>query len=364
VLDPDGSNATVSFTPTVAGTYEFSLVVNDGGRDSVAVESTVNIFNVDADLVHRLEGYIGDIEFSKALNALVYLSSADGDLHIMNVADFSETTVALPYSAYRVGISPDGLFAAVSHAGMASLVDLTLGTAIDSQTYPADWGDIVLDSNQRAHLVPVRDQWVDFVSLDFANDLVSEVGAARANTQLRMHPLSDWVYGADRGLSPSDFEKWDVSLFPSTSLGDSPYHGDFSISGNIWISETGDQLLVAGANRFLASADPMLDMTHTGVIADDIVIEWADHSAERGEWVVATSGQSGLALKHLLIYYEDVLLAQQKSVGVEAIPTDAAPISSTPRYVFFNDDGTQVIAIIEAISGLANDPFAVQISTP
>ena len=362
-LAPVLTDPTVSFTPVVAGVYELELVVDDGDRQSAITRSTVNVFDASANLVHRLEGAIDDVEFSKAMNSLVYLSSLDDDLHILDVSDFSERTIPLPQKAFRLGVAPDGLFASVSHAGMASLVDLTLGNVTDTQTYPDDWGDIVLDHNHRAHLVPIRDQWSYLVSLDFAGDQSDLLYGARAGTQVRMHPVSNWVYGADRGLSPSDFEKWDVSTFPSTSLGDSPYHGDYAISGDIWISETGDRLLVAGGNTFRSSSDPILDMTYSGRISDDIFPDWADHSSERNEWVIANSESAGHpTLNQVLVYYDDAFFNHLRYTTTDPIPTAIEAVTSTPHKVFFNDDGSAVIVVLEGIG--ITDPFAVQVSAP
>lgn len=362
-LDPDGGNATVAFVPTIAGTYEFELVVNDGVRSSNPIDISVNVFDPGSDLVHRLPGNVDDIEFSKSLNALVYLSSLDDDLHILDVSDFSETTIALPQQAFRVGIAPDGLRAAVSHSGMASLIDLVQAEILDTQSYTAQWGDIVLDRNDRAHLVPVRDQWVEFYTLDFATDSVSELFGARADTQLRMHPVFDWIYGADVGLSPSDIEKWDASTFPTLRRGDSPYHGDFPFSGNIWISEDGERLFAASGNTFRSSADALLDMTYAGSVSESVFAIWADHSQERGEWAVATNIWTNTPdLREKIVYFEDVFSGLLRSESSAPVPTHLRENPSTPRFVFFNDDGSRVIAVIEALD--LDDPVAVQIITP
>ena len=362
-IAPSLDQPVLAFSPSVPGVYAFELVVNDGERSSAVSHSTVNVFDTGADLVHRLQGSVDDAEYSRSLNALVYLSSVDGNLHILDLADFSSRVVTMGQPAFRVGVAPDGLFAAVSHKGTVSLVDLTQGVVTDTQSYPADWGDIVLDHNYRAHLVPIRDQHSDFVSIDFTTNQSDLSGGPYAGTQVRMHPVNNWVYGADRGLSPSDFEKWDVSTFPGSYLGDSPYHGDYAISGNLWISEDGDRILVAGGNTFRSSSDPLLDMTYSGAIADAIRPDWADHSTERNEWVVVNSDSTGVPpLTEVLVYYEDMFFNHLRYTTTAPIPTPAGDVPSTPRMAFFSDDGTAVIALIEA-SGIT-DGFAVQLTSP
>ncbi|MEM6302688.1 MAG: PKD domain-containing protein, partial [Pseudomonadota bacterium] len=261
---PDASNAdlssltgsTLAFTPDAPGTYEFELQVNDGVRNSPVARATVNAFALNADLVHRLEGDLSDVEYSKSLNALILVDELT--LRLISLSDLSEQRLELPLPGYRVGLSPDGEFAVVSHAASASLISLTTLSILDTQDNAVNWGDIVLDHNNVAHLVPNTSRFSDLISLNFATDEVSSLWFARGGTQIRVHPIENWIYGADNNVTPMDFEKWDVSTFPPTSIGDSPYHGDYAIGGNIWISEDGDRAVVAGGNTFNLSSDPNL----------------------------------------------------------------------------------------------------------
>lgn len=359
-LNPgDMTASSLTITPTVPGSYDFELVVSDGVRQSPAAKVTVNAFAAGESLVHRLQGDIVDAEFSKALNAVVYLSG--NEMHLLNVSDFSKTVIDVSQQPYRVGVSPDGLFAAVSHAGMASLVDLSSENVADTQAYTDDWGDIVLDHNNRAHLVPNRDQWSYLYSLDFAANQSTQIYGPYAGTQIRMHPVQNWVYGANRGLSPSDFEKWDVSTFPSSSLGDSPYHGDYGISGDIWISEDGDRLVVAAGNTFNASADSSVDMTYAGGLPDSVFVGWADHSTERNEWVVVAADLQYRddPLENMLVFYEDMFFNQVEAMNFAPIPTSNGPASTSASRVFYSDDGSQVILLLQG-DGLL-EPYAVQV---
>lgn len=359
-ISPSGTDSTnLQFTPNVAGTYEFNLQVTAGSRSGALVQATVNVFETTDSLVHRLAGDIADIEYSKSMNAAVFVSDSDLKLHIVALDDFSETVVQLPRRGYRIGISPDGHFAAVSHSGLASLIDLDAGEVIDSQPYGEDWGDIVLDINRRAHIVPYRDQWSNLVSIDFAADQASGASGARANTQLRLHPNGLWIYGADVGLSPSDFQKWDATTFPAVGLGDSPYHGDYAINGNIWISETGNKLLVSGANAFHSSSNPALDMTYAGRLSDTIGVVWADHSEETGEWALTTSPSSD-PLDGKIIFYEGQFLNRSYTLPVETIPSTVGGIPASATKVFQSDDGSEVIVLLEGATG--TDRFAIQIT--
>ena len=359
VSEPAGSNLvlattageTAEFVPTVAGVYEFDLTVNDGERTSSASRVSVNTYNTGADVVHRLEGGITDVEYSKSQNTLVFLGTAEQALHLLDLGDFTERTVELPQAAYTVAVSPDGLFAAVSHDQLVSLIDIQAGTVTDSQANAVQWGDVVLDHNYRAHVIPNRDQWVRLYSMDFAADVTeTHTGfSARARTQIRMHPIENWVYGADRGLSPSDFEKYDVASIPAVMIGDSPYHGTYSIAGNIWISESGDRLLVRGGSTFFSSSDPMTDMTYAGSLPDNASAVWADHSATTDEWAVLTYCQSGCAPGTLqLALYTGEFLNEVERRDLAPVETATQSYATSATQVFQNADGTAMIIVLDA----------------
>ena len=360
---PSGmASDTLEFAPGVAGVYEFELRVNDGARTSAPAKATVNVHEADATLVHRLTEAVTDAAYSAPLHSLVYLSGFGGNLHILDVGDWSERTVALPELARRVGLSPDGTMAAVSHSGLASLVDLQSAARVDGQAYPADWGDIVLDHDNRAHVIPFRDQWVSIHSIEFDADRSRPSGMPYADAQLRMHPSRNWIYIASRGLSPSGFGKYDASGFPTITETGSPYHGDYPISGNIWISEDGDRLLVAGGASFHASADPNTDMTYAGRLPQHFPIQWADHSTESKEWAVVTNDfENNRGTVSKLAIYTDQHLNEVSMHDLAVIPTSYnSGAATSATHIFHSEDGSQVILLLKG-SGLLNS-FAVQVS--
>ncbi|MCZ0942868.1 MAG: hypothetical protein OXJ53_07425 [Gammaproteobacteria bacterium] len=215
ILSPDAlKGSVVRFSATAAGTYEFKLRVNDGERESPVARSTVNVFERDASLVHRLDHAIADAEYSASLHALVYLSADANEIRILDLSDLTQRSVALDHPPRRVGLSPNGLMAAVSHSGVVSLVDLRAGVKTGVQTFPAEWGDIILDGRSLAHLVPFRDQWVSLHSLDFASDLAADQGPVAAGSKMRMHPTEDLMYVLDS----SELKKFNVSRFPPVEL--------------------------------------------------------------------------------------------------------------------------------------------------
>lgn len=368
---PVGSSAVIQgsstnmlqFIPDVAGVYEFELTVSDGERTSQVARSSVQVAAESDNLVLRLEGYVIDSEYSEALDVLAYVTYPDRTLRLLNLADLTTQEVPLTRNGFDVGISPDGLHAAISHAGMASLVDLQTGTVIDTQIFDADWGDIVLDHSLRAHLIPNRRQWVELYTLDFAADQWDSLDfIVWRDGRIRMHPTEDWLYVANRGLVPDRVLKYDVSTMPASYVGRSDTPGFTDVAGDAWISEDGDNLLAASGNRFHTVADPTLDMTMSDSFADNTVALSADHSTESDEWVVVTrpGTTSDPNLDYKMLIFSDVNMERLDLRDLEPILHDGESTPTIGQYVSFSDDGSRIIVLLSG-DELYN-PFAVQIS--
>ena len=200
-----------------------------------------------------------------------------------------------------------------------------------------DWGDIVVDNNRVGYTVPRRDQWVKFLAIDFDNDIVHVGPTARARTQLRIMPDGSAVYGANRGLSPSDIERFTVSNLERISWRDSPYHGHYYMAGNLWIDEAGDTILVAGGSVFSTSENRNDDMVYEETLAPLGYPSWADHSEEEGRWVVIQN--DGIR------FYSDTTYNQVSTQMVDSIFFDSPVNDPSLDSVYYSQDGQSLIVI-------------------
>lgn len=351
------------FTPAVAGRYVISVTASDGVRESGPHLVTIHVAGSGDSMVYRLDGHPTDAEFSKSLNMFVYIADARNELRLLRLDDMSEVRVALPRVAHAVGISADGLTAAVSHPGLASMVDLETGSVLRTVEYSADWGDIVLDRRGRAHIVPNRDQSTNMISIDFDLGTAVDGGRTRADSRLRLHPNGDWAYLATRDISPSRMEKWLLTGMPAYIDRPSPYHGDYAVSGDVWISEDGDEILAASGHVFAASADPSVDMYHLDTLQGGAFVFWADHSTERNVWAVGQQavGAGGRVVGRIN-YYSDTTFEQAGGWDIPSADGPAGPVISQPVRVFFTEDGQTTLAVSDNYTFA--DRWALHISGP
>lgn len=213
-----------------------------------------------------------DAEYSKALNAVVMVSSWPRNaLYVYDVATGVGREAALSKPPTAVSVAPDGLSAAVGHDALITCLQLL---TVGEPTAPAPVVlnvstrvlDIVLDGRGSVHALPAADQWESVHSVDIATntETLDSHGFLYAGTLGRLHPSGDYLYTADNGLTPSDIQKYDIRTGAATRLYDSPYHGDFSMCGNVWMKEDGTTLYTRCGNTFRSSTIPAQDMVYTG----------------------------------------------------------------------------------------------------
>lgn len=342
----------ISFTPAVPGAYVFNVTGSDGVREAAPRTVTVNVSAGGESLVYRLAGGSSDAEYSAPLNKLVYLS--EDTLRLVSLSDFSEVRVGLPREGFRVAVSPDGRRAAVSHTGMVSLVNLETGALVSSLEIPSDWGDIVLDRRYAAHVLPDLGQWVDIVSANFSTGNYVAAYGARAGSQMAIHPNGDWAFSATRDTSPSSFDKWDLTAAPVSRIGQAPRDGMYDIGGNQWVSEDGDRILVVYGHVFRSTADPAADLLYVATIADSDFVGWADHSAERNEWVIVVGAAVYDPALASIAYYSDTTYERTGELRVGPVPGPSGPAEGFPKKVFFSADGARTMVLTQSVT-LADD---------
>jgi hypothetical protein len=239
-----------------SGTHSATIAIQTDASANATVGVAVNHYD---DAV-TLDFAIADAEYDSNNDAWVVVSQNPSELHVIDAEAQTYQSVSLSVTPQCVSVRSDGAFAAVGHNGYVSYVNLATRTV--DQTYPvtADALDIVLATNDWVYVFPRQSYQI------------------YAGTLAKIHPSGDYIYGADNGLSPSDFEKYDIRAGAADYMYDSPYHGDYDFDGDIWISDDGSRLFARSGNVFNASDDPQTDMTYAGSLDGVDVVKWAQHS--------------------------------------------------------------------------------------
>ncbi len=302
-----------------------------------------------------------DAEYSKTLDKIVMVSSVPSNqLHIYNPVTNVDTAVALNLAPSSVSVSPDGLFAAVGHNAWISYVNLSTGTLIKTVPVTADVLDIVLAGNGYAYAFPRIDQWVQIhaVNLSTGAETLGTGMSIYAGTKGKLHPGGTSIYGADNGISPSDIEKYDITAGGSAYLYDSPYHGDYAMCGDLWISEDGFRIFTKCGNVFNATSLQATDMYYAGALQNLSLIRSLSHSSTTGKVIAIPDNGYGVtsADTEVRVFTYNFLTFDQ-SYALPHFVVGANQYAGHGRFVFYNSNGSKAFVVLQAdaTSGMLYD---------
>jgi len=343
-----GAAATASFAPDLAGQYLVSLVVSDPGATLPEQVVTVTAYPALARLDHR----VLDAEYSKALEAIVMIDEAPNALYVYAPATKAEKKVLLPLPPTAVSVSPDGLFAVVGHNAFVTHVDLTAGRIIKTWPVAAVLGDVVVAGNGYAYLFPVTPSFDTIHSLNLSTGAEVATGSfiGFEGTRARLHPDGTAIYGADNYVSPADIRKFDITGGATVTGYDSPYHGDYPMCGDLWLSEDGARIFTACGNVFRATSTRATDMTYAGALEATTSVRHLADSAAAGEVLAVPSTGffgTGHEDEQLLVFASD-FLTRKPSVPVSPFITPAGTFTGHGRFVFWSADASRRYALVQA----------------
>jgi hypothetical protein len=236
---------------------------------SAADLATATITATASVSIRALDHRVVDAEVSTATGRIITVSANPSQLNIIDPETGTAQTVALQYAPLSVSVAPDGSRAAVGHDGYLSNVNLTTRVVDGVHAVSVIAGDVVMGGNGYAYVFPANVQWTNIRSVRLATGAVTvQTGSSiYGGTVAKLHPSGSYIYGANRGLSPSDFEKYDVRGGTAAYMYDSPYHGDYSFAGDVWPFEDGSRLIARSGNLFRASEVGTEDLTYAGSLS-------------------------------------------------------------------------------------------------
>ncbi len=359
----DTTTVTVSVDRTgmTTGTHNATLTFHGPEQQDVTVAVAIAHF---VNELTALNYQIIDAEYDRAHDVIVAVSASPNQLVIRDPETGDETAVALSLAPACVSIQPGGAQAAVGHDGYFSLVDLGVGAVTRTYAVTTNAVDIVLATNGYCYVFPRTDQWETIRCINLATGVETTSGgySIYAGTVAKLHPSGEYMYGADNGLSPSDFEKYDIRSGTATVMYDSPYHGDYAFSGDIWISDDGQRLFARSGNVFRASTVRAEDMTYNGSLAGATYLKWVEQSSAANLVLALPAATYSTPAASVIRVYNSGFLSFQ---GLHALPQFLVPngqgggtlCNAFGQYVFIDQAGTRFHTLVRAASGsgLLND---------
>lgn len=337
--------------------YDLEIFIQNNTNQSTSLPVQINHFKDDK---WNIEGEVIDAEYDRTNDVLVLVTEGPNELQVFNFSNNTVQKVALNIPPKCVAVGLNGDYAAVGHNGSFSYLNLSTMEVSEIYSVTANAFDIVLAPNNWVYVFPQEGQWNSIRCVQLSNGAESpNTGRSiRERTKVKLHPSGNYIYGADNGLSPSDVEKYDLTNGTAEYLYDSPYHGDYNINGEIWISDDGNRLFAKSRNVFKSSTNEESDMTYNGQLSGENNIKTLDHSsaAQKIYTVNYTGGFWESTPNNQIRKYNSEFLTFEGTIELPGflIPDGNGGgnfYDSEGHFGFFNASGTKYHVLVKAADG-------------
>lgn len=177
------------------------------------------------------------------------------------------------------------------HYGWIAEIDLETGEHTRTLEINEDPYDIVAIDAGFLVVASGSGQWDEIRSYDLETGANVGTASIRQRSRLALHPGQTRVYAANTDLSPSDIERFDIDPATGalTDRGDSIYHGDHPMGGNVHVHPAGALLVTRGGGVYTSDPDREQDMLFVRTLDFGLVQAVAFDEAHAG---LLTAGAS------------------------------------------------------------------------
>lgn len=340
---------TPTFSCTEEGTYTVRLTAStpyNSASDDLSIDCSAPRQVLPANLV--------DAEYSLALDRYVLVASGPATLHLHDPASGTSTSVNLSHTPTAVSVSPNGLRAAVGHGGYVSTVNLQTMAVIATYSMTMNVGEIVYGADNRIHCFE-RAGFTSYkvYTINTTTNAISnnnEIVWADSYTRARLHPAGAKIYGTRTG-SPDDIVAYDVATTPVTTIGDSPYHGEYYFGGDLWFTTDGVNIITRSGNVFYSSTNSTIDMTfRLKLTGTATYLGWAVHSAAAGKIATLSSDYTtaGDPTHGFLEIYSPTTFTATSRMNIPPVRDGTSNYDTIGRWAAYRSDGSALYVIARA----------------
>jgi len=286
----------------------------------------------------RLSYSVVDAEYSRALDRTVLVTSGLNELHLFDSSAGIDQVVALTKEPRCVGLSPDGLSAAVRHDGSVSIVNLQTLEVVKHLPGKIQASDAVFAGYGYVHLASRSGYSIPLMSVEIATGTVTKAtGFGYGHGVMRLHPAGEYLYAGG-----TSYYKWLVTGGVAASL----QYSNGSLCSDFWFSQDGGRIFSACANVHRTSAVLGQDLSSNGNLnqsQDYGTYSWIDHSQARGALAGFYSTWHGYSPTKIRLYGEEFLgLSSERPLPTIRIANSEVSMMGT--FLFWSADSSRLTA--------------------
>ncbi len=314
--------------------------------------------------VTRLSFRPVDAAYSRSIDRLIFIAAAPNQLHIYNVANQSDQTVALPDSPLNLSLSPDGFHAAVAFSSSVAYVNLQ--SASVEQTFSnvaVGTGKVIVGAGY-IYVMPSYDGAP--VSINLGSGQVTQSQFFEYASGGVYDAAVNAIYSTEDGISPNSLNRFSAAgvLGNSTSQ-PFTYFAVFSVCGPLSLSENGDTIFTGCGSVYRASNDTTRDMRYLGVLPGIYNIQSAVHSGALNQLAVIpkippytqTTATDDTAVK----LFDATSFNPVGQFATTPFSVNSTSYPAHGRWVFYNSSASALIIVTQADGAAAlTQDFAVE----
>lgn len=352
------TGASTTFTPDKVGAYTFELVVSDGERSSLPLEFKVVAEDPNNTEVVDLGFPVIDADYSQSLNHVVMIARSPDRVVQYDLESGETSEVLLPAAGDHIDVAPSGTIAAVSHGTtkQVSIVDLEQSTIDRTYTVSRPVGDVVLSDSDRVYtFLPLYASYPPgiangLLTINLLTGVVSEgQGLASVGMLVKLHPSGNFLYGVERDSSPADIISYDIRSGTPAEFSELPYHGEFALCDNLWISPDGTSIYTACGNIFAAIPE---DMHYKGRLEVAGEIASLAQNQEAIALVFKESNEPGDTDESTYVdIFDAVTRSSLRRIELPHIEIGGIEYNAHGRFVFYSASGDTLAVIVQADAG-------------
>jgi len=273
-------------------------------------------------------------EFNKASGQIVAISNSPSEIHLIN--PITKVQQKLPLDSNPDNLSLNENSAAVSSGNIVYYISLSPLKIEKKFELEVKIGDIILAPNDFIYAFPDVEEWESIHSIEISSGNITKSAhwSIHGGAKAKLHPLGDYIYGVGNGRTPVDLEKYDIRKGTANYLYDSPYHGEYDPSGDLWISQDGLRIISSSGELFSLSNKTREDLIYNGKLPTSDKIKSVAHLLSRNLLFVIFES-----------HMEMFNYSYSSSVSEVELIEDVN--SSLANDVFFSNDGTSIFVIYE-----------------
>ncbi len=331
-----------------------------------------------------------EADYSKTNDLLLIIAKNPNEIRFYDTKIKKKQAIQLAHEPNNLSISPDGNFTLVSSYKTLYYIDIKKQEIIQEFHIPVDCFDIALSDNKWAYFTPRFEQFyiedtkfkknkdsLTMYALNLDNGEFTSVEQLSKHSEIiKIHPSGKYLFTASHPSmylpngrfrnhqelssvfmpppqNPDTLKKFDIRNGTPKFISSSDFPAKSIIGRNFWFTDNGSKIVTYDNYVIQLSENADENFKLNGKLLSKRKVEFVDYSTTINKTLVIQSNDDWKNLFYELTIYDMYKIETPQKISFPIVhETDSRGkleyFRLTPRFCFFNSDGTKLIIVLEA----------------